>query len=222
MQQVYLGIVLAPLLPAILVGLFRRQVGRAGASLLTILGVGIAFVLSLMVLNHHVIEGAAPYDGTLYTWMISDGIRFQVGFLVDNLTAVMITVVTFVSLMVHVYTIGYMHDDPGYQRFFAYISLFTFAMLMLVMANNFHAAVLRLGRRGPGLLPADRFLVHAAHRHRRQSQGLPGQPGRRLRLPLGIAGVLMYCNSLDYAQVFAAHPSWSARPWRSCRAMPGR
>jgi NADH-quinone oxidoreductase subunit L len=206
MQQVYLGIVLSPLLPAILVGLFRRQVGRAGASLLTILGVGIAFVLSLMVLNHHVIEGAAPYDGTLYTWMISDGIRFQVGFLVDNLTAVMITVVTFVSLMVHIYTIGYMHDDPGYQRFFAYISLFTFAMLMLVMANNFMQ--LFFGWEGVGLVSylligfwytrptaivanLKAFLVNRV-----------GDFG----FLLGIAGVLMYCNSLDYAQVFASAP----------------
>jgi NADH-quinone oxidoreductase subunit L len=80
---------------------------------------------------------APIHNATVYTWMVSDGIRFEIGFLVDNLTAMMMVVVTFVSLMVHIYTIGYMHDDPGYQRFFSYISLFTFSMLMLVMANNF-------------------------------------------------------------------------------------
>jgi NADH-quinone oxidoreductase subunit L len=137
MEQVYLTLVLAPLVAAVVAGLFGRVIGRAGAHSVTILGVGVSFLLSLVVLKDQLFDGAAVYDATVYTWMISDGLRFEVGFLVDRLTALMITVVTFVSLMVHIYTIGYMHEDPGYQRFFSYISLFTFSMLMLVMSNNF-------------------------------------------------------------------------------------
>ena len=99
-------------------------------------GVATSFFLSAWVLWRQL--GGAPVDDvSVYTWMVSDGLRFEVGFLVDRLTALMMVVVTFVSLMVHVYTIGYMAEDPGYSRFFAYISLFTFSMLMLVMANNF-------------------------------------------------------------------------------------
>ena len=122
---------------ALIAGLFGRKIGRSGAHWITIIGVATAFLLSLIVLRHHVLSGAAPYNGSIYTWMIVEGIRLEVGFLVDNLTAIMMATVTFVSLMVHIYTIGYMHDDDGYQRFFSYIALFTFAMLMLVMSNNF-------------------------------------------------------------------------------------
>ena len=118
METVYLAIPLASLFGAAIAGFFGRQIGRAGAHWVTILG-------------------AAIYNQSVYTWMVSDGIRFEIGFLVDGLTALMMVVVTSVSLAVHVYTIGYMHDDPGYQRFFSYISLFTFSMLMLVMSNNF-------------------------------------------------------------------------------------
>ncbi|HOW77534.1 MAG TPA: NADH-quinone oxidoreductase subunit L, partial [Candidatus Competibacteraceae bacterium] len=125
MQNVYLGIVLAPLLGAIIAGLFGRKIGRAGAHWVTIIGVAISFLLSLIVLRHHVFNGAEPYNESVYTWMMVEGIRLEIGFLIDNLTAVMISTVTFVSLMVHVYTIGYMHDDDGYQRFFSYIALFT-------------------------------------------------------------------------------------------------
>ncbi|MBL8248301.1 MAG: NADH-quinone oxidoreductase subunit L, partial [Candidatus Competibacter sp.] len=123
MQNVYLGIVLAPLIGAIIAGLFGRKIGRAGAHWITIIGVAAAFLLSLIVLRHHVLNGAEPYNGSVYTWMMIEGIRLEVGFLVDNLTAIMISTVTFVSLMVHIYTIGYMHDDDGYQRFFSYIAL---------------------------------------------------------------------------------------------------
>jgi NADH-quinone oxidoreductase subunit L len=150
MQNVYLGIVLAPLFGAIIAGLFGRKIGRAGAHWVTIIGVAISFFLSLVVLRHHVLNGAEPYNGSVYTWMMVEGIRLEIGFLVDNLTAVMISTVTFVSLMVHIYTIGYMHDDDGYQRFFCYIALFTFAMLMLVMANNF--LQLFFGWEGVGLV----------------------------------------------------------------------
>ncbi|MGD9387679.1 MAG: proton-conducting transporter membrane subunit, partial [Gammaproteobacteria bacterium] len=137
MENVYLTIVLAPLAAAMVAGLFGRQVGRAGAHSVTILGVALSFGLSAWVLWGLVAGSIQPYNGTVYEWAVVDGLRLEVGFLVDRLSALMMTVVTFVSLCVHVYTIGYMHDDPGYQRFFSYISLFTFAMLMLVMANNF-------------------------------------------------------------------------------------
>ena len=102
---------------------------------LTIAGVSASFALSAYVFKD-VLHGHL-FNGTIYTWLTSGGTSFEVGFLIDRLTAIMMVVVTFVSLMVHVYTIGYMADDPGYSRFFSYISLFTFSMLMLVMANNF-------------------------------------------------------------------------------------
>ena len=137
MENVYLWIALTPLIGSIIAGLFGKQVGRAGAHWATIIGVGISCLLSMFVFKHMVFDGAQAFNGSVYTWMASDGINFEVGFLIDKLTAMMMVVVTFVSLMVHIYTIGYMHEDPGYQRFFSYISLFTFSMLMLVMSNNF-------------------------------------------------------------------------------------
>ena len=126
---------LAPLVGAIAAGLFGKAIGRRGAHVVTILGVFIAFVISAMTLKD-VIAGAR-FNATIYEWMVLGGLKMEVGFLIDGLSAMMMCVVTFVSLMVHIYTIGYMEDDPGYQRFFSYISLFTFSMLMLVMSNNF-------------------------------------------------------------------------------------
>ncbi len=131
---------MAPLVGAILAGVLGtsfggNQIGRRASHSLTILGVFIAFVLSAMTLNSVVVDGAR-FNETLYTWMTVGGLKMEVGFLVDGLTAMMMCVVTFVSLMVHIYTIGYMEEDEGYNRFFAYISLFTFSMLMLVMSNN--------------------------------------------------------------------------------------
>ncbi len=132
-----LAIPLAPLFAAMIAGLFCRVLPRAVAHTVTIAGVGVSLVLSAIVAKAIFLDGAATYDATVYQWLVSDGINMEVGFLVDQLTALMMVVVTFVSLCVHVYTIGYMHDDPGYNRFFSYISLFTFSMLMLVMSNNF-------------------------------------------------------------------------------------
>jgi NADH-quinone oxidoreductase subunit L len=126
----------APLVGAVVAGLFGKQIGRAGAHWVTILGVAASFVLSFMTLLSVVNDGA-HFSGTVYEWMNAGGLKMEVGFLIDGLTAMMMCVVTFVSLMVHIYTIGYMEEDPGYQRFFSYISLFTFSMLMLVMSNNF-------------------------------------------------------------------------------------
>jgi NADH-quinone oxidoreductase subunit L len=126
----------APLIGAIIAGLFGKQIGRANAHRITILGVFVAFIISAMTLNA-VINDGFHFSGTVYEWMNAGGLKMEVGFLIDGLTAMMMCVVTFVSLMVHIYTIGYMEEDPGYQRFFSYISLFTFSMLMLVMSNNF-------------------------------------------------------------------------------------
>ena len=125
MYHYYLTIVLAPLAAAIIAGLAGKQIGRAGSHWVTILGVGISCVLSLLVLKNMFWGGVAAENLSVYTWAVTDGLHMEVGFLVDRLTALMMCVVTFVSLMVHIYTIGYMHEDPGYQRFFSYISLFT-------------------------------------------------------------------------------------------------
>ena len=134
-QNMLLAVPLAPLAGAIVAGLFGKQIGRRLSHWVTILGVLVAFIISAMTLKSVAVDGAR-FNATIYEWMVLGGLKMEVGFLVDGLTAMMMCVVTFVSLMVHIYTIGYMEEDPGYQRFFAYISLFTFSMLMLVMSNN--------------------------------------------------------------------------------------
>jgi NADH-quinone oxidoreductase subunit L len=200
----YLIIVLAPLLGAIAAGLFGKQLGRNGAHRVTIAGVAISFVLSLVVLRQ-AMQGVV-FDGTVYTWMVSDGITFEIGFLVDQLTAVMLTVVTFVSLMVHVYTIGYMHDDPGYQRFFSYISLFTFSMLMLVMSNNF--LQLFFGWEAVGLasyLLIGFWYTKPTAIHANLKAFLVNRVGD-FGFLLGIAATVHVFGSLNYAEVFAAAP----------------
>ncbi len=135
-QNLLLAVPLAPLAGAIAAGLFGKAIGRRGAHTVTILGVLVAFIISFYTLHLVVTEGAR-FNATIYEWMVLGGLKMEVGFLVDGLTAMMMCVVTFVSLMVHIFTIGYMEEDPGYQRFFSYIALFTFSMLMLVMSNNF-------------------------------------------------------------------------------------
>ncbi len=137
-MTLYLLIALAPLAGCLLAGLFGNQIGRKGAHTATILGVGVSAVLSAQVLWGFINGTRAKFDENVYTWLTMNGTDFSVGFLVDSLTAMMMVVVTSVSLMVHIYTIGYMKDEEvGYQRFFSYISLFTFSMLMLIMSNNF-------------------------------------------------------------------------------------
>ncbi|NDV12001.1 NADH-quinone oxidoreductase subunit L [Crenobacter caeni] len=136
MKSLYLLIALSPLAGAIIAGLFGWAIGRRAAHIVTIAGVAVSAALSLKVL-HYFLNGGAVFNEAVYTWLTVGGMEFSVGFLVDTLTATMLVVVTSVSLMVHIYTIGYMAEDPGYQRFFSYISLFTFSMLMLVMSNNF-------------------------------------------------------------------------------------
>jgi NADH-quinone oxidoreductase subunit L len=206
MEQIYLAIPLAPLLGAIIAGLFGKYIGRAGAHSVTILGVGIACALSIYVLKLYAIDGAAPFNQSVYTWMVSDGVRFEIGFLIDNLTALMMAVVTFVSLMVHVYTIGYMHDDPGYQRFFSYIALFTFSMLMLVMSNNF--LQLFFGWEAVGLVSY--LLIGFWYKrptaiYANLKAFLVNRVGD-FGFLLGIAAIYMAFNSMDYAFVFAGAP----------------
>ena len=130
-----LAVPLAPLVGSIVAGLFGGYIGRRPAHLITILGVLVSFIISAMTLKAVAVDGAT-FNATVYEWMTLGTLKMEVGFMVDGLTAMMMCVVTFVSLMVHIYTIGYMEEDPGYQRFFSYISLFTFSMLMLVMSNN--------------------------------------------------------------------------------------
>jgi len=203
MENVYLTIVLSPLIASVIAGFFGKQVGRAGAHSVTILGVTIAFLLSVLVLKGQYVDGDPVYNASVYTWMVADGVHMEVGFLVDRLTALMMTVVTFVSLMVHIYTIGYMHDDPGYQRFFSYISLFTFAMLMLVMANNF--LQLFFGWEAVGVvsyLLIGFWFTRPTAIFANMKAFLVNRVGD-FGFLLGIAAVLMFTGSLDYADVFA-------------------
>jgi NADH-quinone oxidoreductase subunit L len=195
------AIPLAPLGGAIVAGLFGKAVGRAGAHTAAILGVAIAFVLS-MVAFFGVLHGGRV-DETLYTWAQIGDIRFEVGFLIDSLTATMMLVVTFVSLMVHIYTIGYMADDPGYQRFFAYISLFTFAMLMLVMANNM--LQLFFGWEAVGLvsyLLIGFWYTKPTAIYANLKAFLVNRVGD-FGFILGIGLLLAYAGSMHYADVFA-------------------
>jgi NADH-quinone oxidoreductase subunit L len=200
-EQLLLTIVLAPLAAAILAGLFGRWIGRAGAHTVTILGVATAFGLSAKVLWDS-LHGAPVFDAPVYTWLVSDGLRMEIGFLVDRLTALMMVVVTFVSLMVHIYTIGYMHDDPGYTRFFSYISLFTFAMLMLVMSNNL--LQLFFGWEAVGLVSYlligfwyTRPTAIAAN----MKAFIVNRVGD-FGFLLGIAGIVYLTGSLHYADIF--------------------
>ncbi len=202
MESVYLAIPLSSLAGALIAGFFGKKIGRAGAHWVTIIGVAVSFLLSLVVLHDVVFNNAPVYNQSIYTWMVSDGIRFEIGFLVDGLTALMMTVVTSVSLAVHVYTIGYMHDDDGYQRFFSYISLFTFSMLMLVMSNNF--LQLFFGWEAVGLvsyLLIGFWFKRDTAIYANLKAFLVNRVGD-FGFLLGIAVILMYTNSLDYYEVF--------------------
>src|SRR6201999_2412150 len=203
---VLLAIPLLPLAGAIVAGLFGKVVGRAGAHSVTILGVAISCVLSILVWKDLVWGGAATFNGPVYTWLVSDGIQFQVGFLIDRLSALMMVVVTFVSLCVHVYTIGYMADDAGYQRFFSYISLFTFSMLMLVMSNNFMQ--LFFGWEAVGMvsyLLIGFWYTRPTAIFANMKAFLVNRVGD-FGFVLGIAGIAYYTNSLNYVDAFAAAP----------------
>ncbi|WP_290648088.1 NADH-quinone oxidoreductase subunit L [Aquisalimonas sp.] len=216
MKIIYLVIVLAPLIGALAAGLFGSQLGRVRTHRLTIGLVGLSTLLSLYVLAGFMWGGRAVFDDTVYTWMLTDRLHFEIGFLVDELTAMMMAVVSFVSLMVHIYTIGYMADEDhnwpsdsllgpnAYQRFFAYISLFTFSMLMLVMANNF--LQLFFAWEAVGLVS---YLLIGFWMNRPTAvfASLKAFLVNRVGdfgFLLGIAAVVLYFGSLNYAEVFDA------------------
>jgi len=205
MKELYLIVPFAPLVGAIIAGLGGRAIGRAGAHSVTIFSVLLSFLASCVIFAD-VLQGNS-FNGSVYTWMTSGETRFEVGFLIDRLSALMMVVVSFVSLMVHVYTIGYMAGDPGYQRFFAYIALFTFGMLMLVMANNF--LQLFFGWEAVGLMS---YLLIGFWYTRESAvyAGLKAFLVNRvgdLGFILGIALILANFGTLDYAAVFGQAPS---------------
>ncbi|MBL8492049.1 MAG: NADH-quinone oxidoreductase subunit L [Rhodocyclaceae bacterium] len=212
MKTIYLLIPLMPLAGAIIAGFFSKAIGRSGAHWVTILGVLASFMLSLAVLQD--VLAGHTYNGPVYTWLESGGLKMEIGFLIDRLTAVMLVVVTFVSLMVHIYTIGYMaHDEDNwpadskagihsYQRFFSYISLFTFSMLMLVMSNNF--VQLFFGWEAVGLvsyLLIGFWSTRPTAIYANLKAFLVNRVGD-FGFLLGIGLVAAYAGSLDYATVF--------------------
>jgi NADH-quinone oxidoreductase subunit L len=223
-QLLWFFIVLAPLVGSIISGFFRNQIGRAGAHSVTILGVSISFICSIIV-AFGLFSGSMPEaNEVVYHWA-SGGLvlpyEFNIGFLIDPLTVVMLLVVNFVSLLVHIYSIGYMADDDGYQRFFSYISLFTFMMLMLVSANNF--LQLFFGWEGVGLVSY--LLIGFWYQKESALDGslkafLVNRVGD-FGFILGIGLIFAYTGSLDYETVFksASYISsqsielFSGHPW---------
>ncbi|MFN7097883.1 MAG: NADH-quinone oxidoreductase subunit L, partial [Gammaproteobacteria bacterium] len=209
LRDVSLAIILLPLFGSIIAGLFGKQIGKRGAHWITIVPVGISFLLSVYVCKL-VILNNLNFNGVIYTWATSGAFSFDVGFMIDRLSALMMMVVTFVSFLVHIYTIGYMEGDSGYQRFFSYISLFTFAMLMLVSANNF--LQLYFGWEGVGLVSY--LLIGFWYKRESANQGslkafLVNRVGD-LGFILGIAAVITYFGTVDYSSVFSQAPALAA------------
>jgi len=209
LHNLSLAIVILPLIGGLIAGLFGKKIGQSGAHWVTIILVGISFFLSLYLLKLVVLDGNT-YNGTIYTWAISGSFQFNVGFLIDNLTALMVTTVTFVSFMVHIYSVGYMKGDGGYQRFFSYISCFTFAMLMLVTANNF--LQLFFGWEGVGLVSY--LLIGFWYQREAANFGsLKAFIANRVGdfgFILAISAILNYFGTVDYGQVFAQVPAIAA------------
>ncbi|MBI5922074.1 MAG: NADH-quinone oxidoreductase subunit L, partial [Betaproteobacteria bacterium] len=200
MQTLYLIVPLAPLCGAIIAGLFGKVIGRSGAHWVTSLGVAVAFLVSCVIFQD--VQAGHTFNGNIYTWLESGGLKLSVGFLIDPLTVLMMLVVTFVSLMVHIYTIGYMADDPGYQRFFSYIALFTFSMLMLVMSNNF--VQLFFGWEAVGLvsyLLIGFWYTRPTAIYANLKAFLVNRVGD-FGFLLGVGLIAAYAGSLDYAVVF--------------------
>ncbi len=226
-KSLLIAVVLAPLLGSIIAGLFGRQVGRLGAQTVTILGVAVSCVLSSYVFYQLLWGGAQPFNENVYTFFEVGRYSAHVGFMIDKLTAMMMVVVTFVSFLVHVYTIGYMQDDPGYQRFFSYISLFTFSMLTLVMSNNF--LQLFFGWEAVGLvsyLLIGFWFKRPTAIFANMKAFLVNRVGD-FGFILGIAGVLWVFGTLDYATVFAnasilAHPEAQLQVWSGSLTLFGQ
>ncbi len=209
MKALYLIVPLAPLLGAVVAGFFGRQIGRAGAHWVTIAGVAVSFAAACMVMSD--VLGGTEFNGPVYTWATLGETRLEIGFMIDRLSALMMVVVTFVSLMVHVYTIGYMQEDPGYQRFFSYISLFTFSMLMLVMSNNF--LQLFFGWEAVGLvsyLLIGFWFKRPTATYANLKAFLVNRVGD-FGFILGIGLVLAYFGTLDYVEVFRKAPEMTGQ-----------
>ncbi|MEO8409460.1 MAG: proton-conducting transporter membrane subunit, partial [Propionivibrio sp.] len=207
MQTLYLLVPLAPLLGAAIAGLFCRVLPRWVAQAAAIAGVAIAFFASVVIFKD--VQAGNTFNGPVYQWLASGEYRFEVGFLIDQLTVTMMLVVSFVSLMVHIYTIGYMQDDPGYNRFFSYIALFTFSMLMLVMSNNFMQ--LFFGWEAVGLVS---YLL-IGFWYTRPTATLANMKAFLVNrvgdfgFILGIGLILAHFGSLDYQTVFARAPEFA-------------
>lgn len=206
MQSIILAIVLFPLLGSVIAGLFGKTIGRSGAHWVTSLGVAIAFILSCYLCYQIVFTGMPDADFNVYSWGVSGRFHFNIGFMIDHLSAIMLVVVNFISLAVHIYSIGYMKDDPGYQRFFSYISLFTFFMLTLVVANNF--LQLFFGWEGVGLVSY--LLIGFWFKRDSANVGslkafIVNRIGD-LGFLLGIALLFSYTASLSYLDAFQAAP----------------
>ena len=220
MRLLYLLIPFAPLVASIVVGLWGPRLGRGVSHWLCILGVAASFVASIVVARD--VQAGNVFNGDVYAWLVSGDLKLAIGFLIDPLTATMLLVVTFVSLMVHIYTIGYMADDPGYTRFFSYISLFTFAMLMLVMSNNF--LQLFFGWEAVGLvsyLLIGFWYTRPTAIYANLKAFLANRVGD-FGFVLGIGLVLAYFGTLDYAPVFAKAESMSATTIARGAARNGR
>lgn len=205
--SITLAIVLLPLLSAFVVGVANKHLAPSTASNLAIMLVGTSFALSLYLAKWFLVDNFPPLQTTLYQWGVSGGFHFSIGFLLDSLSAIMISVVTFISFLVHIYSVGYMHNDPGYQRFFSYVSLFTFAMLLIVSANNF--LQLFVGWEGVGLVS---YLLIGFWFHRESANigSLKAFIVNRVGdfgFILGIACILDNFGTLDYSQIFATLPN---------------
>jgi NADH-quinone oxidoreductase subunit L len=218
-KTAYLLAAFSPLVGAIIAGFFGRKIGRGLTHWVTILGVFFALLASIWTLRD--VLAGNTFNGTLYSWAAIGSLKLEIGFLVDTLTATMMCVVTFVSLMVHIYTIGYMEEDDGYQRFFSYISLFTFSMMMLVMSNNF--LQLFFGWEAVGLvsyLLIGFWYTRPTAIYANMKAFLVNRVGD-FGFALGIGLVLAYFGSMDYAEVFKAAPAladkqvnfWFNTPW---------
>ncbi|MCX7120878.1 MAG: NADH-quinone oxidoreductase subunit L [Gammaproteobacteria bacterium] len=207
-EKLSLLVVLLPLLGCLITGFFGKRIGTRGAHAVTILLMGVSFFCALAVFKLVVFDGGS-FNGTLYTWAVSGSFQFDIGFLIDGLTAVMMVVVMFVATLVHIYSIGYMKGDAGDQRFFCYMSGFTFAMLMLVTANNF--LQLFFGWEGVGLVSY--LLIGFWYDKESAAVGsLKAFVVNRVGdfgFLLGLAAILDYCGSLDYATVFSKMASLS-------------
>jgi NADH-quinone oxidoreductase subunit L len=210
MQLLLTAIILPPLLGAILAGLFGSIIGRVASHLVTILGVVISFVCSCIVFKNMVLDHQTALNIIAYTWGTSGAFQFNVGFLIDNLTAMMLVVVTSISLLVHLYSVGYMRGDPGYQRFFSYISLFTFSMLMLITANNFFQ--LFFGWEAVGLVS---YLLIGFWFNRESANfgSLKAFIVNRVGdfgFILGIGGIISIFGTVDFLPIFSQAPQVAA------------